>query len=401
MGLAPFDLNLRHMRAVAAIEASGSMSAAAEAVSLSQPALTQGLAKLERQLGCQLFDRRPDGMTPTREGAELARRARAAFEHLASGARGFSRGFARSERLMTMTQLRAFLALTDAGSFAAGAAATGLSQPALHRAVRDLEQVVGGVLVERRGRGVALSAAGRRLARGARMAAGEIAAGIAEIAVDPGESTRKIVVGAMPLSRAMLVPRAVALLVAENPQAVFDIVEGSWRELVEPLRDGAIDLMVGALRPEAVADLDQVRLHDDRLIVVAGAAHPLARAGTPSLDALAGFPWIVGRVGSPLRAHWEMLFAGRRLPMRPVECGSVMAIRGLLTGGQFLTLLSPDQVALEVRSFVLCQVGPPLEKSVRAIGVTTRRGWRPTATQRRFVALLAEVAEQIDIPEIQ
>ena len=52
--LQPFDLNLRHLRALSAIVAQGSMSAAAETVSLSQPALTQGLRKLEQQLGVAL-----------------------------------------------------------------------------------------------------------------------------------------------------------------------------------------------------------------------------------------------------------------------------------------------------------------------------------------------------------
>lgn len=48
----PFDLNLRHLRALIAITEQGSISGAADQVSLSQPALTQGLAKLEDQFGC-------------------------------------------------------------------------------------------------------------------------------------------------------------------------------------------------------------------------------------------------------------------------------------------------------------------------------------------------------------
>ena len=60
---APFDLTLRHLRALSAVVTQGSLSAAAQAVGLSQPALTQGLRKLERQLEAQLFERRPDGVT--------------------------------------------------------------------------------------------------------------------------------------------------------------------------------------------------------------------------------------------------------------------------------------------------------------------------------------------------
>jgi DNA-binding transcriptional LysR family regulator len=65
MAADPFDLNLRHLRALLSIAEKGSITAAADSVSLSQPALTQGLAKLERQFGYTMFERRSGGMVPT------------------------------------------------------------------------------------------------------------------------------------------------------------------------------------------------------------------------------------------------------------------------------------------------------------------------------------------------
>lgn len=392
----PFDLNLRHLRALTAIVARGSMSAAAEAVSLSQPALTQGLAKLEAQLGAALFERRTDGMAPTEAGGALTARAEAAFAHLGAATRAGSRGFARPEQLMTATQLHAFLALADAGSFVGAGVATHLSQPAIHRAVRDLEQVCGVVLVERRGRGIALSEAGRRLARGIRLASTEIAAGIAEAGPDRGSAGR-VAIGAMPLSRAELLPHALARVSREMPGARFDVAEGSWRELVEPLRDGTLDMMIGALRPQpGPPDLEQQPLLDDRLVIVGRAGHPLAGVAQPGREELRAYPWIVGRSGAPIRALWESMFAGGALPEAPIECGSVMVIRGVLRESDFLTLLSPDQVALEIDSGMLAMIGPELESSGRVIGVTTRAGWRPTRVQARFLEVLGGGIESGD-----
>lgn len=389
---APSDLNLRHLRAVAAIAAQHSMSAAARAVNLSQPALTQGLAKLERQLGAELFHRHAGGMSATAEGERLARRAAAALSHLAAAARaigrGGGRGFTRPDLLMTSAQTRAFVALADSGSFVGAATATGLSQPALHRAVRDLEQVSGAALVERRGRGVAVTPAGRRLARGIRLAYAEIAAGIAETRADRGTRTGRLVVGAMPLCRALLLPAALAELMREAPDAAIDVVEGSRRELVEPLRDGLIDLMIGALRDAIATDLTQHPLFTDRLVIVARAGHPLAGSGAVSRDDLARFPWVIGRVGTPLRGLWERLFEGSPLPVAPIECGSVMVIRGILRDSDLLTLLSPDQVAMEVESGMLAAIDVPADLPSRVIGVTTRAGWHPTPLQARFLDLL-------------
>lgn len=391
----PFDLNLRHLRAVSAIVHRGSMSGAAKAVSLSQPALTQGLAKLERQLGITLFERRPSGMAATAEGVITARRATAALRHLADGARAAARGgkrsFARPELLMTATQLRALLALADAGDFARAAIAAGRSQPAVHRAVRDIEQLCAIPLVERHGRGSALSPAGVRLARGARLARGEIDALLAEVVTQP-EGGGGIVIGAMPLCRALILPRTIARFTREFPGTAIDVVEGSWRELVNPLRDGVLDFTIGALRDVPPPDCTQIALFTDRLAVVGRAGHPLARARSPSPEDLAAYPWIVGQPGTPLRLQWETLFAAARRPRSPIACGSVMVIRGVLADSDFLTLLSPDQVALELERGLLATIGPPLDRSVRTIGVTTRERWHPTAPQSRFLALLREVA---------
>ncbi|MEN2787306.1 LysR family transcriptional regulator [Sphingomonas qilianensis] len=401
MILQPFDLNLRHLRALSAVVDHGSLSAAAGRIGLSQPALTQGLSKLERQLGVALFDRRSDGVVATAAGRTLADRVDAAFRLLAAACRtGGGRGFSRPDHLMTATQLDAFLNVADAGSFVGAAAATGLSQPALHRAVRDLEQVTGVPLVERRGRGIAMTEAGRRLARGVRLAARELAAGMSELSADPA-GTGRIAIGAMPLSRALVLPRALAAFTRAAPGVVIDVVEGSFRELVDPLQEGVLDLLIGALRDTPPPGLEQRALFDDRLAVVARAGHPLAAVAHPGIEQLAGYPWIVGSPATPLRQQWHSLFASRALPAAPIECGSAMVIRGLLRDSNLLTLLSPDQVALEIQAGMLTTIGPALEDSVRTIGITTRAGWRPSAAQSHFVALLDQASREIGIPKNQ
>jgi len=128
-------------------------------------------------------------------------------------------------------------------------------------------------------------------------------------------------------------------------------------------------------------------------VVIGRVGHPLAQVANPTLDELARYPWIVGRATTPLRLHWETMFARHSQPMAPIECGSVLLIRGVLRDTDFLTLLSPAQIALEVEAGILVLIGPPVNDSVRNIGITTRAGWRPTALQARFLELIAEAAE--------
>lgn len=399
----PFDLNLRHLRALSAIVAHGSMNGAAQAVNLSQPALTQGLAKLERQLGTALFFRRPDGVTPTEAGLRMADRVSVALEHLTLATTRRNVRGARPEQLMTASQLQAFRALADAGSFIGAASASGLSQPAIHRAVRDLEQICAIPLLERRGRGVMLTAAGKRMARGIRLAASEIAAGIAEVG-DPGQGGalgERIAIGAMPLSRALVLPQAIARFVAAMPGTKLEVVEGSWRELVEPLLDGSIDMMIGALRDDAPPGLTQRALFIDRLVTIGRVGHPLADGTAPTLEALARYGWVVAAPGTPLRLRWDAMFAGLAAPPSPIECGSVMVIRGVLKDSDLLTLLSPDQVALEIQTGMLATIGPPLPHGTRTIGITTRENWRPTSAQRALITLLEQAAQRTKLQEFK
>lgn len=404
----PYDLNLRHLRAAAAVRRCGAVSRAAAEVALSQPAVTQGIAKLGDQLGARLFERGPAGMTPTPAGARLADRVEAAagameaaFAAIRGGAKG---GFERAAKLVTMSQVRALLALAAAGSFVDAAQASSLSQPSLHRAVRDVERLAGVPLVERRGRGVRLTGAGQRLARGFSLAIAELQAALDELGALAGKDAGRVRIGAMPLARSRLLPLAIARFHPAFPNVLIDVEEGPHGELIERLRDGRLDFLIGALRsPSPGPDVVQEPLFDDRLVIVARAGHPLARAPAPDADRLAAFPWVIARQGTPLRAVWKGLFeeAGRPVPAAPIACGSVTTIRTLLEESDFLTLLSPHQVQAELRAGSLAVIGGPIESTRRPIGLTLRADWRATDAQAAFLALLRELAADTGLPGIE
>ncbi|RBG51258.1 LysR family transcriptional regulator, partial [Xanthomonas oryzae pv. oryzae] len=77
--------NLRHLYALAVVHQAGSINAAAPQVNLSQPALTQAVARLEQQLGVRLFDRHPGGMLATEATQLLVPRIERALTHLGRG----------------------------------------------------------------------------------------------------------------------------------------------------------------------------------------------------------------------------------------------------------------------------------------------------------------------------
>jgi DNA-binding transcriptional LysR family regulator len=381
------ELNLRHLRAAVEINRLGSVSAAALAVSLTQPAVTQGISRLEQQLGVNLFERRADGMQATEAARVFCPRVEVALTLI---------GSAR----VTMAQINAFLAVGAVGSFAVAHRMIGLTEASLHRAVKDLSVGLRRSLVERRGRGIVVSEFGLTTLRAFRLACRELEAGIEELNALRGIDSGRIVIGAMPLSRARLLPKAVARFHADFPTVSIKILEGSFAELVDILRNGEADLLIGALRPNAgEIEIEQNPLFSDRPVVFGRTNHPLASVQKPQQH-LAQYPWVLPAKGTPLRTQWEEMMQAleQPIPQVQIECGSVIAVREMLRESDFLTLLSPDQLAVEVASGLLVAICKAPDHIRRTIGTITRHGFRPTPSQAAFLAILAQTALGLGTP---
>lgn len=358
---------------------------ASKAVHMSQPAMTQAIARLETQIDAELFRRQSDGMAPTELATLLYPRIVAALELI------------RSTRI-TNAQARAFVALAKEGSYSQASRTTGLAQASLHRAVSDLEHVLGQKLVSRRGRGLEITPQGKAVARRLSLAHAEIAAGLQEAEILKGKTAGRIAIGAMPLCRARLLPNAVVEFQTESPNSDIIVVEGSHAELIEPLRDGDLDIMIGALRdPVPGHDLIQEPLFEDKPSIIARADHPLAHQATRgeiSVEDLTKYKWCVPKRGIPLRDRWQAMFdaAGVQAPTVSVECGSVIAIRQILLKTDCLTILSPDQIAVELEANWLAVIGGAPASLKRTIGFTCRNGWRPTSAQERFLNVMRRIS---------
>lgn len=376
--------NIRHVAAFAATVEHGSVTRAAEIVNLTQPALTQAIAGLERELDCKLFDREPTGMRPTKLAELLAPRAKSAIGRIGS-------------TRVTATQIRAFLALARAGSYSSAAEITGVSPASLHRAVGDLAMALGERLVGRRGRHLVLTRKGEVRARNFGLAIADLRSGFAEVSASLGRSGGRIVIGAMPLSRARWLPRAILKFRKQYPGIDLSVVEGSHAELAHPLREGQIDFLLGALRPEAeLDDLEQESVFEDRPQIIMRSGHPLARSTRFPASQLARYSWIMPSAQTPLRGYWEAMLtsAGHAPPSVAIECGSVITMREILLETDMLTLLSPDQLRVEIAGGLLLARQPPTAV-LRVIGITSRRDWHPTAPQRAMLSILRDVAPHL------
>ncbi|KAB2914276.1 MAG: LysR family transcriptional regulator [Hyphomicrobiaceae bacterium] len=399
--------NFRHLRAYCAVAERRSVSRAADQVHLSQPAITQAISKLEKRLGVPLFERRSNGMYPTEPGSVFHERARRVLGLLETGAKEFARidvrkgarGFSNFDHLVTVAQMRALCAISRTGNFSLAARSVGISQPSIHRAARDLERLAGAPLFVTRSEGIELTRGAQALAQHAKLAFAELKQGLAEIAEWLGQDTGRIVIGSMPLARTRILPEALNNLTRSRPNVSVRVVDGPYGDLLHGLRHGELDLLIGALRnPPPIGDVNEILLFEDALAIAARAGHPLARKKRIAGADLLGFPWVVPPEGAPTRTFFNSMFAARELANLPglIETSSLAMVRGLLCGSDRLTIISAHQIMHEQRQGLLVQLPLNLPGSVRQIGLTVRRGWRPTATQKELLGHLRRASPSIE-----
>lgn len=403
----PFKfLNLRHLRAFREVAVHRRITIAVDAVHLSQPAITQAISKLERHLGVDVFERRPEGMFTTDPGEMFFRRTTRMFEHLSVGAgeavrianRRAGKGFRDFHHLVTAAQLRALIALSETGNFSLAARSVGVSQPSIHRAARDLERLSGMALFTTKRTGIELTPQAAVFARHVKLAAAELQQGLYEISAYKGRDSTRILVGSLPLSRTSILPTAIDKLLEGKCQDIqIRTIDGPYPELLRGLRFGEIDFIIGALRdPLPTGDVEQRLLFNDPLAVVVRANHPLAGMTSVTLDDTLTYPWIAPPKATPTGTYLTDVLRISQMPNTPVRIvsSSLVLVRGLMLRGDYITIMSLHQIALEQAQGILVPLELSLPDSARPIGLTFRKGWLPTPAQKRFLDLITEASSE-------
>src|SRR5256885_1755944 len=199
----------------------GSTTRAAQAMHLSQPAVARSVLQLEEACGLPLFMRGARGMMPTPLGSQLAARIESMLQHLGSGAADAQAAATLAARRPPLPerfaetvpagQLRALMAIADCGSESLAAQWLGLTQPAVHAALQGLETSLGMQLFYKLAFGTRLTPSGEALLRRVKLALAEVRGMDSDISAWRGEIRGRVVVGVLPLSVGIFLPRAVEI----------------------------------------------------------------------------------------------------------------------------------------------------------------------------------------------
>ncbi|WP_019996153.1 LysR family transcriptional regulator [Aureimonas ureilytica] len=290
-------------------------------------------------------------------------------------------------------QLRHFVTVIRLASISAAARELNLTQPALSKSIRLMEQSMGVPLLERGPSGVSPTEFGTRLKTYADLVLTLSNEAVEEIDALRGVRRGALRIGCVASTLRSLMPSAITGFLERHPDMQITVSEGLNDTLLDLLHAGRLDLVVTSRPADATnPDLEYLPLMEEPLRIVASPSHPLAGVEALEIADLVPYPWVVPPRPDPDRLRLEALFAGAGLP-RPrvsVETTSVVFLSGMLRGSHSLsysTAGSVEDQASSPSSLVALRLGSPTWMR------TTCAAYRRTGSLRpRVVAFVRHLA---------
>ena len=263
--------------------------------------------------------------------------------------------------MVELRQLRAFVRVTQAGTFTRGAEELHLAQSAVSHAVGRLERELGFALLHRTSRGVELTEAGKLVFERAR----EVVAGAdairSDLAALTGLLEGTVALGTMLPPGPVNLPELLVRFHAAHPGIGVHVREGSAREILALVRRDEVDVAVTGLSADSLEDgLAGERLLSEELVLIAPPQHRLGRLERTSLAVLADEPFIGYRRGSALRDTVDgALRAAGALPRIVYESDELVSVRELVAGSLGVSIVPRSTVDGDGPRVAAIRIGPP------------------------------------------
>jgi molybdate transport repressor ModE-like protein len=207
---------------------------------------------------------------------------------------------------MNISYLNTFITVVEAGSFSAAARSLGISQPAVSFQVQALEKELGAALIERRGAGLALTAAGETML----IAAGRIVKNYEELVLSVNTARDKVtghlVLEASTIPGEYIVPGLIGAFKEKYPLVDVTLNISDSVDVVRHVFSRAADVgFTGALPEKSVKGLESQVLAEDDLMLIVPASHTLAGKKSTPIKAVIGQTFVMREPGSGTRKTFE------------------------------------------------------------------------------------------------
>lgn len=277
------------------------------------------------------------------------------------------------DRRLKIRHVQAFVEIARQKSLKRAAAMLHLTQPAISKTLKELEQIAGVTLLERDRGGVQMTVEGEvflRFATGSLTALGQAMQGVSAIG-QGGHGT--VFIGALPSVAARVLPKAVQIFREMSPHTIARIEDGPHGYLVDRLRSGALELVIGRLgEPESMTGVSFTQLYLEGVAIVCAPGHPLARAN--SLAQISTHLIVYPPQNAAIRPLVDKVMIANGISefSRRVECVSAAFGRGMALTHDALWIISTGVVADDIAAGRLIALPLDLGLTAGPIGIMAR-----------------------------
>jgi len=254
-------------------------------------------------------------------------------------------------RDIRLRHLRVLVAIDDHGQLTRAAHALHITQPALSKALNEIERAIGEPLFDRTPQGLVATRAGAALLRAARNMLAELKRASGELQGLKQSEAQMMILGVMPTVAMTFVAEAVAHMTLRGSTTAFRVIDGPTLQLLPQLTAGRLHAVVGAqVRSSLHEGQQRIDLVEDPMVLLVAPGHPLARHARPTWDKCAAHPWVLPPQGNNVRTVLEQRLRtlGMELPQRVIEAQSVDFIVAILEQTNAITFV-PARLASELQ----------------------------------------------------
>lgn len=218
--------------------------------------------------------------------------------------------------------LQCFLSIAQTRSVGRAAETLSITQPALSKTLRELEEALGVRLFERDKKGMMLTRFGEIFMHHAAASVSSLRLGVDSVKVAQSNGAFGVAVGALPNVAARLIPAAIRQFKSMAPTTEVSLLSADNARLLDLARHGELDMVVGRLaRPEHMTGLTFEPLYNERIAIVARPGHPLGSGRPLTPSKLGQFPFILPPRATIIRHEIDrfLIAQGIEVPTDTVE----------------------------------------------------------------------------------
>lgn len=277
--------------------------------------------------------------------------------------------------------IQTFVEIARQKSVVRAAAIMRVSQPAVTKTVRELEDVLGVTLFERDGRGIKLSRSGEIFLKHAGATMTALRQAVDSVSPDAARIGTPVRIGALPTVSVSIMPEAMASFLLENTGSTVKIVTGENAVLLEQLRVGDLDLVVGRLAaPDKMTGFFFEHLYSEKVRFVVRAGHALLTESTSIFERLHEFPVLTptrNSVIGPVVDQFLLAHGVAPLPTR-IETVSDAFGRAFLRTSDAIWIISEGVVVADIADGVLAVLPLDTTDTSGPVGLTMRADTQPS-----------------------